>query len=76
MDKDVLPKLTVRHKRAYFAKGGYSEQEELVAGSPEYAFNEYLQLAVEHGIPVLLCVLLFIGFCLWRGIAQGRGRYV
>ncbi|MEG2856661.1 O-antigen ligase family protein [Bacteroides sp.] len=59
-------------QEAYFAKGGYSEQEELVAGSPEYAFNEYLQLAVEHGIPVLLCVLLFIGFCLWRGIAQGR----
>lgn len=59
-------------QEVYFAKGDYSEQEELVAGSPEYAFNEYLQVAVEWGIPVLLCLLLLIGFCLWRGITEGR----
>lgn len=59
-------------QEAYFAGGDYSEQEELVAGSPEYAFNEYLQVAVEWGIPTLLCLLLIIGFCLWRGITEGR----
>lgn len=56
----------------YFASGGYSETEELVAGSPEYAFNEYLQIAVEYGIPFLFVVLLVIVFCLWRGIAEKR----
>lgn len=59
-------------QETYFAEGDYSEQEELVAGSPEYAFNEYLQVAVEWGIPTLLCLLLIIGFCLWRGATEGR----
>ena len=56
----------------YFAKGQYSEVEELVAGSPEYAFNEYLQVAVEYGIPFLFFVLLIIAFCLWSGIVNKR----
>jgi O-antigen ligase len=43
---------------AYFASGQASETEELVAGSPEYGFNEYLQIAVEAGIAGLL---LFLG---------------
>lgn len=34
----------------YFAGGKYSSKEELVAGSPEYAFNEYLQVGVECGV--------------------------
>ena len=59
-------------QETYFAEGDYSQQEELVAGSPEYAFNEYLQVAMEHGIPTLLSLLLFIGFCLWRGVTQER----
>ena len=29
----------------YFSKGDYTAQEEHVAGSPEYVFNEYLQAA-------------------------------
>lgn len=56
----------------YFANGEYSETEELVAGSPEYAFNEYLQVAVEYGIPFLSVVLLLIAFCLWKGSHDGR----
>ncbi len=40
-----------RAQEDYFANGEYSETEELVAGSPEYAFNEYLQVATEYGIP-------------------------
>ena len=59
-------------QETYFAKGDYSLREELVAGSPEYAFNEYLQIAVERGIPVLFCFLAFVGFCLWRGVGLKR----
>lgn len=59
-------------QEAYFAEGDYSEQEELVAGSPEYAFNEYLQMAVEWGIPGLICLVTAIAYCLCRGIAEGR----
>lgn len=61
-----------RAQENYFANGEYSETEELVAGSPEYAFNEYLQVAVEYGIPFLFVVLLIIAFCLWKGSSEGR----
>lgn len=59
-------------QEAYFAKGGYDEDEERVAGSPEYAFNEYLRIAVECGIPVLLLVLAAIGGCIYRSIKLKR----
>lgn len=61
-----------RMQESYFAKGDYSGTEELVAGSPEYAFNEYLQIAVEYGIPVLVVLLSAIAFCLWKGIREKR----
>ena len=41
---------------AYFASGKSTEREEYVAGNPEYAFNEYLQICIEHGI------IPFVGF--------------
>ena len=61
-----------RAQENYFANGEFSETEELVAGSPEYAFNEYLQVAMEYGIPFLLVVSLVIVFCLWKGSNEGR----
>ena len=61
-----------RAQENYFADGEFSETEELVAGSPEYAFNEYLQVAMEYGIPFLLVVSLVIAFCLWKGSSEGR----
>ncbi|GHT88303.1 membrane protein [Bacteroidia bacterium] len=51
----------------YFASGEASEQEELVAGSPEYAFNEYLQMAVEWGIVPFLLFIIIIAGALYRG---------
>ena len=36
-------------------------------GSPEYAFNEYLQAAVELGIPLAVCLLVVVVLCLYRG---------
>lgn len=61
-----------RAQENYFENGEFSETEELVAGSPEYAFNEYLQVAMEYGIPFLLVVSLVIVFCLWKGSSEGR----
>lgn len=43
---------------AYFASGEATEQEEYLAGSPEYAFNEFLQIAAETG---LIGLFLFLG---------------
>lgn len=34
----------------YFTNCEYSESEAWVAGTPDFAFNEFLQIAVEHGI--------------------------
>lgn len=56
----------------YFEKGEYSLNEELVAGSPKYAFNDYVHAIVEWGVGFILVVLIFIGFCLWRGITCKR----
>lgn len=41
----------------YFTQGSYSPQEEWVAGTPDFAFNEYLQMATMHGVP---CAVLFL----------------
>jgi tetratricopeptide (TPR) repeat protein len=42
---------------AYFASGKANATEELVAGCPEYGFNEYLQIMLESGI---VSFLLFV----------------
>ncbi|MBS5409596.1 MAG: O-antigen ligase family protein [Bacteroides thetaiotaomicron] len=57
-------------QETYFSKGKYSKQEELVAGSPEYAFNEYLQVAIEWGIPVLIAISIIIILCIREGVKQ------
>lgn len=59
-------------QEAYFATGDYALWEEYVAGSPEYAFNEYLQAAVELGIPLTAGLLIVVAFCLWMGMRKGR----
>lgn len=56
----------------YFGSGGYATWEERVAGSPEYAFNEYLELALTAGIMLCVMLLVTIGGCLWLGMKWGR----
>lgn len=48
----------------YFESGKGSEQEQHVADSPKYAFNDYLQIAVEFGLfPFFMfCIVLSCGF--------------
>ena len=50
-----------RAQESYFANEEYSETEELVAGSPECAFNEYLQVAT--GIWDSFFICRFINNC-------------
>lgn len=59
-------------QEAYFAVGDYEPWEERVAGSPEYAFNEYLQAAVELGIPLAACLLVVVILCLYIGVRKER----
>lgn len=58
-------------QEAYFAAGDYTPAEERVAGSPEYVFNEYLQVAVAWGLPVLCAGLLVVGGSFYIGHRQG-----
>ena len=44
----------------YFASGRGTEQEEHVAGAPEYVFNEYLQVGIAWGAPVLSVILTLV----------------
>lgn len=55
----------------YFAAGNYTATEELVAGAPEYVFNEYLQAAIAWGIPALCIGLLIIRGSMYAGHKQG-----
>ena len=41
----------------YFANNDAPISEKLAAGSPDYAFNEYLQIGVEYGLPILILIL-------------------
>ena len=44
----------------YFASGKGTELEEYVAGAPEYVFNEYLQVGIAWGAPVLSVILALV----------------
>jgi len=57
---------------AYFASGAGSKQERYVAGSPDYAFNEFLQIGVESGIHGLLLFTAIICFAFYMGIKSKR----
>jgi tetratricopeptide (TPR) repeat protein len=57
---------------AYFASGKASEQEQYVAGNPEYGFNEYLQMAVEQGILPFLLFVYLTGYSVYAGFRRKR----
>lgn len=45
-----FPAAFAKAQADYFSSGQGTEKEKLVAGSPEYAFNEYLQIGMEQGV--------------------------
>lgn len=56
-----FPRVYGEKQAEYFTTQQSSEQEQLVAGNPEYAFNEYLQICIELGIiPFLIFVYIII----------------
>ncbi|MCD8176330.1 MAG: O-antigen ligase family protein [Tannerellaceae bacterium] len=59
---------------AYFASGKSTRTERRVAGSPEYAFNEYLHVASETGFVGLFLFIGWIGSILWLCIK--RKQYI
>lgn len=56
----------------YMASGKASEQEKLVAGCPEYAFNEYLQIGLEQGLIGLALFIGWLGLVFYNGIRNKR----
>jgi O-antigen ligase len=44
----------------YFSSGKGNEKQEMVADSPEYAFNEFIQVAVELGLTGVLLFFMII----------------
>ena len=57
---------------AYFASGRGTEREEFVAGNPEYAFNEYLQVCIEHGIIPFMFFVGIMGYSMYIGFRRKR----
>lgn len=54
----------------YFESGRASNVEKLIAGCPEYAFNEYLQIGLEQGLVGLPLFLLWLCFSFYYGIKR------
>lgn len=59
-------------QEAYFHAGNYSAWEVSVAGSPKYAFNEYLQIAVEQGVVLCILGILLLWIITYRGWLCGH----
>lgn len=56
----------------YFESDKATEQEQMIAGTPEYAFNEFIQVGVELGIiPFILLIIAFL-FTILSGIRKRK----
>jgi len=64
----------------YFKNGKGTETEKLVAGSPEYAFNEYLRISIEQGLLGVVIFLLLTFLIIRSGIRNkqtgGAGSFL
>ncbi|MDR2424305.1 MAG: O-antigen ligase family protein [Prevotellaceae bacterium] len=56
----------------YFASDKAAEREYLVAGSPEYGFNEYLQICIEWGILPFLLFAAILAMAIYQGFRRRR----
>ena len=50
----------------YFRSGRGTEREEMLAGAPNVAYNEYIQVVAELGWKGLLLLLLFVVYPCWH----------
>lgn len=67
-----FPAAYAEKQAEYFASGKASETEMLVAGCPEYGFNEFLQIGLELGVVGLMVFVLLLGYSLFRGVKSGQ----
>ncbi|MDI9605379.1 MAG: O-antigen ligase family protein [Bacteroidota bacterium] len=63
-----FPAAYAKAQMNYFKSGKGSETEKLVAGSPEYAFNEYLRISIEQGLLGVVIFLLLTFLIIRSGI--------
>lgn len=62
-----FPAAFAQEQANYFGSGSASDVEKLIAGCPEYAFNEYLQIGLEQGVIGLSLFMLWLGFSFYYG---------
>lgn len=63
-----FPEAYAEMQGQYFGTEAATGKEKLVAGCPEYAFNEYLQIGLEQGIGGLIVFVLWLGSMGYYGI--------
>lgn len=63
-----FPKSYADMQVEYFSSDEATERERFVAGCPEYAFNEYLQIGIETGIVGMLVFIALLVFCIIKGL--------
>ncbi len=63
-----FPAAYVEAQAEYFTSGKASETEMMVAGCPEYGFNEFLQIGLEQGLVGLMVFVLLLSYSLFRGV--------
>ncbi len=63
-----FPEAYAEAQAEYFKSGKATEKEKRVAGCPEYAFNEYLQVGLEQGIGGLIVFVAWLGSIVYYGI--------
>lgn len=59
-------------QEAYFAGGEATDREAMLAGSPVYVFNEFLQIGIAYGIPSAVLFLFSLTFSVWRYWRKGQ----
>ena len=63
-----FPEAYAEMQGQYFGTEEATDKEKLVAGCPEYAFNEYLQIGLEQGIGGLIVFGAWLGSMVYYGI--------
>lgn len=58
------------HQADYFSSTEYTKKELLLADNTHYAFNDYYQFLIEHGLFFLLLVLLLAFYVIFVGLKK------
>lgn len=67
-----FPAAYAKTQAKYFGSGKATETEKMVAGCPEYGFNEFLQIGLEQGVAGLLVFMMLAGYSMFCGVRNGQ----